>query len=290
MSTDPRATDVTPTHRASRRRARPLLVMGAATATALAVLGAWNASATPHATGSGTGTPSSPPRAQAAHWEADPARGTKVFEGVETKPGEINVVDDPTGRHGKTYRLHTSGEKTSPDERVRVETRGHRAPDGERLRFQEGDTVYVGWRSLWDPLPTAGKNWVALWQLKDYGSGAATPPLSLRARGNGTVDLEYNDPDLKTTELWNTSLRTGQWYDFVVGLTISSDPGKGTVQFWVDGEKQRLNGAETFKGATLRADWVTDKWGVYRSDGVRGPATAYLNSARVGASYDDVAP
>ncbi|GAA2066883.1 heparin lyase I family protein [Streptomyces albiaxialis] len=275
------------THRARRRRGRPALVGAAAAATALALLGAWNATATP---GTDATRANGGPGADAVRWEADPAQGTKVFEGVEKKPGEIGVVDDPTGRHGKTYRLHTSGEKTDPDERVRVETRGHRTPDGERLRFQEGDKVYIGWRSLWDPLPTAEKNWVALWQLKDYGSGAATPPLSLRARGNGAVDLEYCDPDLKTTELWHADLKTGQWYDFVVGLTVSDDPAKGKVEFWANGEKQQLKGEDVFKGATLRADWVTDKWGVYRSDGVKGPATAYLNSAKVGTSYEDVAP
>ncbi|MEU7583440.1 heparin lyase I family protein [Streptomyces sp. NPDC041068] len=223
-------------------------------------------------------------------WQADPAKGTSVFEGTETKPGTIGVVDDPKGRYGRTYELHTSGDKVSPDERVRVEVRGHKKPDGSRLRFEEGDTVYVGWRSMWEPLPTRAGDWVVLWQLKDYGSGASTPPLSIRARGNGTVDLEYADPDLKTTQLWNAPLRTGEWHDFVVGIKVSDDPSKGSVQFWYDGRRQDLKGASTYKAATLRADWVTDKWGVYRSDGVKGAATAYLNGAKVGRGYEDVAP
>ncbi|MGW0733373.1 hypothetical protein [Streptomyces sp. NPDC002851] len=42
-------------------------------------------------------------------------------------------------------------------------------------------------------------------------------------------------------------------------------------------------------GATLRADRVIDKWGVHRSDGVKGEATAYLNAAKVGRSYEEVA-
>ncbi|MEU6662918.1 heparin lyase I family protein [Streptomyces sp. NPDC046821] len=223
-------------------------------------------------------------------WQADPAKGTAVFEGVEKKPGTVSVVDDPSGRYGRTYKLATSGDKISDVDRVRVETRGHRTPDGARLRFEEGDTVYVGWRSMWKPLPTRAGDWVVLWQLKDYGAGASTPPLSLRARGDGTVDLEHADPDLKTTRLWNAPLKTGEWHSFVVGIKVSDDPAKGSVRFWYDGRPQELKGSPSFTGATLRGDWVTDKWGVYRSDGVKGAATAYLNGAKVATSYADAAP
>lgn len=226
--------------------------------------------------------------APATSWEAETSRGTSVFEGVEKKPGSIDVVDDPLGEHGSVYRLHTSGEQQG-SERVRVETRGHCTPDGERLRFTEGDTYYIGWRSMWDPLPTAEGEWVALWQLKDYGSGAATPPLSLRARGD-VLDLEYADPDMKTTRLWEIPLPRGSWNSFVVGVHVSSDPGKGWVRFWYNGEEQLLSGQKQVPAATLRADFVTDKWGVYRSDGVRGEATAYLADAKVGTGYADVAP
>ncbi|MFE0103856.1 heparin lyase I family protein [Streptomyces sp. NPDC059009] len=250
------------------------MVSGVVAAGALGLAGGWHADAGQSA---------------APLWQADPAKGTGVFEGVETKPGTVSVVDDPKGQYGKTYKLYTSGDKVDPDERVRVETRGHKTSDGGRLRFKEGDTVYVGWRSMWNPLPTHSGDWVVLWQLKDYGAGAATPPLSLRARGDGTVDLEYADPDLKTTQLWNTPLETGQWHHYVVGIKVSDDPAKGSVRFWYDGKPQKLKGASAYKAATLRADWVTDKWGVYRSDGVTGAATAYLNGAKVGRNYEDVA-
>ncbi|GAA2775305.1 heparin lyase I family protein [Saccharopolyspora taberi] len=227
--------------------------------------------------------------APAPRWEADPGRGTEVFEGIETKPGNVEVIADPKGQHGDVYRLDTSGEPEG-SERVRVETRGHLTPDGRPLRFTEGGTYYVGWRSMWGPLPTAEGEWVALWQLKDYGSGAATPPLSIRARGD-QLDLEYADPGMKTTRLWQADLPLEQWNSFVVGIGVSSDPARGWVRFWVNGEEQELGGRPgQYPAATLRADFVTDKWGVYRSDGITGPATAYLADARVGTSYEDVAP
>ncbi|MFE6689196.1 heparin lyase I family protein [Streptomyces sp. NPDC057743] len=224
-------------------------------------------------------------------WRADPAKGTAAFEGVETKPGSVKVVDDPTGKHGKSYQLHTSGDKIDGPTRVRVETRGHRTANGP-LRFsKEGDVYYIGWRSMWGPLPTQKGGWVVLWQLKDYGSGAATPPLSLRARGDGLVDLEYADPKLKTTRLWHTPLALNTWHDFVIGIKVSKDPAKGWVRLWHDGAAQKLpGGVEQYPAATLRADWVTDKWGVYRSDTVKGQATAWLNGPAVGRSYGDVAP
>ncbi|MFJ5679800.1 heparin lyase I family protein [Streptomyces sp. NPDC093097] len=224
-------------------------------------------------------------------WRADPAKGTAAFEGTETKPGSVKVVDDPAGKHGKSFQLHTSGDKIDGPTRVRVETRGHRTADGP-LRFsREGDVYYIGWRSMWGPLPTKKGDWVVLWQLKDYGSGAATPPLSLRARGDGAVDLEYADPQLKTTRLWHTPLTLDTWHDFVIGIKVSKDPSRGWVRLWHNGTAQKLpNGKEQYPAATLRADWVTDKWGVYRSDGVKGQATAWLNSPAVGRSYQDVAP
>ncbi|WP_369359456.1 heparin lyase I family protein [Streptomyces sp. cg2] len=230
-------------------------------------------------------------RHAATLWRADPARGSADFEGTETKPGTVRAVDDPAGRHGKSFELHTSGKKIDGPTRVRVETRGHRTGAGP-LRFsRDGDVYYVGWRSMWGPLPTKKGDWVVLWQLKDYGSGAATPPLSLRARGDGTVDLEYCDPELRTTQLWHTPLTLHTWHDFVIGIKVSKDPARGWVRLWHDGTPQQLpGGTEQYRAATLRGDWVTDKWGVYRSDGIEGPATAWLNSPAVGRSYRDVAP
>lgn len=268
-------------------------VVGLAAGAALA--GTWTASGAVGTPAEGPGHPASAAagRSSAAPlWRADPDRGKAAFEGTETTPGTVDVVDDPTGRYGRTYALHTSGDKVDDATRVRVETRGHRTDSGERLRFsREGDVFHIGWRSMWGPLPTKKGDWVALWQLKDYGPGAATPPLSLRARGDGTLDLEYCDPDMKTTQLWHAPLTLGSWHDFVIGIKISKDPGSGWVKLWHNGKPQQLaGGTQQFKAATLRADWVTDKWGVYRSDGVEGPATAYLNSAAVGRTYADVAP
>jgi hypothetical protein len=221
-------------------------------------------------------------------WQADPSKGLKSFEGVETKPGAVTVVNSI---YGKAYRFATSGIKIDASTRVRVESRGQQTAGGSPLRFsRDGDVFYVGWRSMWGPLPTKKGNWVVLWQLKDYGSGAATPPLSIRARGNGQIDLEYADPALKTTQLWSAPLTLNHWNSFVIGFKVSKNPSKGWVQFWYNGKRQTLTGGTTqFKAATLRADFVTDKWGVYRSDGVTGAATAWLSNARVGLSYASVA-
>ncbi|QIZ39839.1 hypothetical protein FDZ84_28220 [Saccharopolyspora sp. ASAGF58] len=225
-------------------------------------------------------------RIPAPLWTDETDCGTSVFEGIETKPGSVEVVFDPQGQHGDVYRLHTSGEQEG-SEWAWVETRGHKTPDGDRLRFTEGDTYYIGWKSMWGPLPTKTGDWVALWQIKDYGSGAATPPRSLRARGD-VLDLEYCDPDMKMTQLWKIPLPKDSWNSFVVGVRISSDPFKGWVHFWHNGEEQVLNGQTQLPAAMLCADFVTDKWGVYRSDGITGEATAYLADAKVGTSYEDV--
>ncbi|MGD3110038.1 heparin lyase I family protein [Streptomyces sp. YGL11-2] len=275
-----------------KRPPTPRIRWGVALVTGVALAGTWTAAAQEAPSGTGpAGAHRATGHRAAPLWRADPAKGSASFEGVETKPGSVTVVDDPAGQHGRSFELHTSGDKIDGPTRVRVETRGHRTAGGP-LRFsQEGDVFYIGWRSLWGPLPTKKGDWVVLWQLKDYGSGASTPPLSLRARGDGTVDLEYCDPGLKTTRLWHTGLSLKTWHDFVVGIRISKNPADGWVRLWHDGTAQKLaGGTEQYRAATLRADWVTDKWGVYRSDGVRGQATAWLNSPAVGRSYQDVAP
>ncbi|MFF2811555.1 heparin lyase I family protein [Streptomyces sp. NPDC058000] len=275
-----------------KRSLTPHLRWGVALFTGIALTGACSATAqqAPSAVRPGGAHPAADPHA-AVLWRADPAKGAANFEGTETKPGTVKVVDDPTGQHGNSFELHTSGDKIDGPTRVRVETRGHRTGNGPLRYSRQGDVYYIGWRSMWGPLPMKKGDWVVLWQLKDYGSGAATPPLSLRARGDGTVDLEYCDPQLKTTQLWHAPIALNTWHDFVLGIKVSKDPARGWVRLWHDGTAQKLpGGTEQYPAATLRGDWVTDKWGVYRSDGVKGPATAWLNSPAVGRSYQDVAP
>lgn len=55
-------------------------------------------------------------------------------------------------------------------------------------------------------------------------------------------------------------------------------------------ERFALPDRERYAGATLWGTHVNTKWGVYRSGPNSGRATAWLNNAKLGTSYADVAP
>jgi Polysaccharide lyase len=232
------------------------------------------------------------PTVQNVLWTADPARGTGVFDGLEQDPGRISVGDDPQGRFGRCFKYEIwdlSGSKE------RCESRGMRGTDGRPLRIgtgQEGRTFYFGWRSLWSPLPIASGRWTALYQL--HVSGVSSPevnvgPFVLRTLGDGRLYFQHISPNGSDRHIWSTSLRIGTWQRFAIGFLLSRS-GSGWVEFWYDGVQQRFsNGQTRFPGQTLWGSHVNTKWGIYRSGPNNGRGTAYLNSARLGTSYADVA-
>jgi hypothetical protein len=261
----------------SRRRARWTIVAGITAALLLSGVG--SAGADPVVT------------PQSVIWEADPARGTSVFQSLERAPGTITVADDPKGVHGRSFRYETWDNADGKKERC--ESKGHRRPDGSIFTYnQEGATYYVGWRSLWDPMPITRGRWTAFWQLHWYGAGPGGGPMTLRTLGDGKLHLQYVAPNgSQDRNIWSTALPLGSWNSFVVAVKVSKSASVGYIEFWFNGMKQRfVNGADRYPGATLKGDYFTNKWGVYRSGPNSGRARAYLNHARVGTSYEDVAP
>jgi hypothetical protein len=221
-------------------------------------------------------------------WTADPAKGTGVFQGLERAPGTITVAGDPQGRFGPSFRYDIFD---NPSTKERCESRGM---TGVNLgSAQEGQVFYFGWRSLWQPLPIAKGRWTALWQLHVSGVGAGglnVGPFVLRTLGDGQLQFQHISPDGSDRAIWKTPLPIGSWNSFVVGFKLSRDNRVGWVSFWYNGQPQRLaNGAFQYPGATLWGTHVNVKWGIYRSHGNNGHGTAYLNHARLGTSYADVA-
>lgn len=83
---------------------------------------------------------------------------------------------------------------------------------------------------------------------------------------------------------------TGQWNDWVIGFRLSRG-NDGWVELYRNGVQQTFdNGQKRYAGATLWGTHVNTKWGVYRSGPNSGRATAWLNNAKLGTSYADVAP
>jgi hypothetical protein len=265
-----------------RHRAQELLIAAVSTAVLLSagVVAARTAAAAP--------TKAAP---DGLIWAADPARGTGVFQSLERAPGTIDVAADPKGVYGPSFRYETWDNADGKKERC--ESKGHRRPDGSTFTYsQEGATYYVGWRALWDPMPITRGRWTAFWQLHWYGAGPGGGPMTLRTLGDGKLHLQYVAPNgSQDRNIWSTALPLGSWNSFVVAVKVSKKDTDGYIEFWYNGVQQTfVNGTRRYPGATLKGDYFTNKWGVYRSGPNSGRARAYLNHARVATTYADAAP
>ncbi|HEV3359463.1 MAG TPA: heparin lyase I family protein [Pseudonocardiaceae bacterium] len=227
-------------------------------------------------------------------WSGDPTRGNSAFEGVEEAPGTVSEVQDPTGHYGLSYKFQTT---TNGGVKSRCESRGLRLPDGSVYALDDskaGQTYYVGWRALWNPMPDKAGAWVALYQLHLDGAptdGAGAGPFVLRTLGDGMLHFQLEQPGGSWTHIWNAPLKLNTWNTFVIGFKLSRSNSVGWVQFWYDGVQQKFtNGATQYPAITLMGNHVNNKWGVYRSGVNTGIADAYLNDAKFGTTYQSVAP
>jgi hypothetical protein len=228
-------------------------------------------------------------------WAADPARGSRSFDTTETLPGTVTVAADPQGRYGPSFRYETW---ENPDgHKARCESKGMRQPDGSVLALDDsklGRVFYLGWRSLWTPLPTQSGAWISLFQLHVSGvqaGGLNVGPFVLRTLGDGKLYFQLFAPDGADRHIWSTALSVNAWNSFVIGFKLSRG-GDGWVEFWYNGVAQKFtNGSTRMPGPTLWGTHDNVKWGIYRSGANHtGHAVAYLNHARLGTSYGAVAP
>jgi Polysaccharide lyase len=222
-------------------------------------------------------------------WFADPTRGTGVFEGLEEAPGHISIVADPKGLHGQVYRYDTFDDKSFPKERC--ESRGTKTPSGN-FRVALGGTYYIGWREMWNPMPTNG-SWVAFWQMHGYGPAGQGAPLVLRAiNGDGNLYMQ-NNVNGTNVNFWKTKLVLNTWNTYVVHVHLATN-NTGWVELWYNGVPQTfINGKTRFNCPTWDAkagSFVMFKWGVYRSSTVngKGPASTFMSGARIGLNLADV--
>jgi hypothetical protein len=224
-------------------------------------------------------------------WEADPALGpAKVFDGLEQDPGSITVANDPQGKYGPSIKYETNDWSNGKE---RCESRGMRK-NGSPYRLgtaQEGQTFYFGWRALWQVNPNA-KHWIAVYQLHVSGvSGGQVNvgPFVLRTTGDGKLYFQHQSADGDWRHIWSAPFPVNEWNNWVIGFKLSRG-GDGWVEFYRNGVPQKFsNGSTRYPGATLWGTHVNTKWGVYRSGANSGKATAYLNSAKLGTTYADVA-
>lgn len=226
----------------------------------------------------------------AGNTSLSPARN---FDGLEQDPGSITVANDPQGRYGASFRYETWDWSEGKE---RCESRGLRRPDNSVLRINDemaGQTLYIGWRALWQPMPTSSGRWIALFQLHLSGRRPGEPgagPYVLRTLGDGRLHFQYTRPDGTAQHIWSTQFRANTWQTFVIGFQVSRG-SDGWTQFWYNGQQQEFtNGSTRYSGPTLMGSHVNVKWGVYRSGPNSGTAVAWVNRPRLGTTLADVAP
>jgi hypothetical protein len=260
-------------------------------ATATEAAAAGGAEAAP-ATGA---APAAPPGVLAPLlWAGNPSLGpARNFDGLERDPGTITVASDPQGRFGASFRFETFDWANGKE---RCESRGLRRPDGSVLRINnsmQGQTLYLGWRALWQPMPTTRGRWISLFQLHISGRSPGEPgagPYVLRTLGDGMLHFQYVTPNGTSRHIWNAPLRVGQWQTFVIAFRVSRG-ADGWTSFWYNGAQQRFtDGSTQFRGPTLMGTHVNVKWGVYRSGPNSGRAVAWVNQPRLGTTLGDVLP
>ncbi len=196
------------------------------------------------------------------------------------------------GLYGLVYRYQTWDNFNHYKERV--ESRGNVTPDG-KFRLAVNHDYYIGWRALWTPMPIK-PGWVALFQMHGYGPPGQGAPLVLRCvNGDGNLYLQNNANGVNVN-FWHTPFKPGVWHTFVVHTYLSTSHTQGYTELWYDGARQAfINGKDRWYGPTwdpMPGSFNMLKWGCYRSARMNGagPATAYMSDARIGTTYDDVAP
>lgn len=213
-----------------------------------------------------------------ALWDATIATtGLKGFKDTPyniTGSSSVTVVDGPP----KAIRFTVP----SGSQRAEIE------PDvGE---FSEGETrffrlTYV----LPASFPANPHGFQLATQWKNDGDGS--PPLELRIeRGEFVLGGGFGHPG--GSKLFSTDIApviTGRPVDIIVGIRFSSDPAKGQVDVWIDGQQKvtgyRPPGGTLYPG--LSSYW---KVGLYRDTANPGTASADLTGAALGESYDSVRP
>jgi hypothetical protein len=225
-------------------------------------------------------------------WQTDTTRGTSVFLSLEEAPGTISIVNDPLGQVGQVYHYQTFDDPSYAKERC--ESKGTVTPTGD-FRPSVTGNYYIGWREMWNPMPTAG-DWVALFQMHGYGPAGQGAPLVLRCvNGDGNLYMQ-NGVNGANVNFWKTKFVTGVWHSFVLHIQLSTDPTKGYVEIWYDGVRQTfIDGTNHYVCSLVDqkpGSYVEFKWGVYRSATVngKGPASTYMTDAKIGTAFADVDP
>lgn len=230
---------------------------------------------------SGPGTPAAPASAASdlsiasILWDGDANDGTGVFKVLNLEDGAaLAAVNNTT--YGKIWRFH----KPVGSNRCEV----HAA---QGFQADEGDDIYLGWRSQLAMPATTTTN--AFFQWKAYGSNMTQNfPIVIKAV-SGELRLYHFAPGQIGTILWSTPLSVNSWNSFVLRINVSRTATTGFIEFWYNGVKQTLTGgSQRYYGRTLDADYCDPKWGVYGASSTE--IYNRIHALKIASTYSEAAP
>jgi len=208
-------------------------------------------------------------------WDGDANSGTGVFKTLNVEDGSTIAAANNT-TYGKIWRF------SKPVGSNRCEVH---AASG--FQADEGDDIYIGWRSqVAMPVNTTTN---AFFQWKAYGSNMLQNyPIVIKAV-NGDLKLMHAAPGGTTTYIWSTPMSVNSWNRFVIRIKVSRDASIGFIEFWYNGTKQTLsNGLQRYMGRTLDADYCDPKWGVYGASATL--VENRVHALKIASTYAEAAP
>jgi len=190
--------------------------------------------------------------------------------------GDISWYND--SQEGTCYRVRCV-DTTTTDNRERAEFTHYADPN---------QTVYVGWKSRLDLIPSSEVRTV--FQYKAHGAWTINYPITIEATGN-TYRLRSFDTSNTGTTIWSTTLPDNQWFSIVLKVNISTDPNVGYIELWYNGVHQTLsNGSTRWTAATFSGSSCDFHFGIYRSDRVNGTEYHYILRPCVATTYGEADP
>lgn len=224
-----------------------------------------------------------------------------VGDEAGVSPSTVTTVND--SEHGKVWKVN------KPKNRKRGEL-ARAEGDVDFYAPKEGDDIYIGWRWKIDTENSAKiTEESTVWQWKSEGTHDQNYPLNMEYDG----DLTFNawGPDYANnssqaamrTVLWRKAVPQNTWVTLVVRIKVDKDDFGGLVQFWFNGEPQKLTNAQfdkyqvnlssdkyTANHRTNDGSGVYPKWGIYNKKSCEYNASAYFDEMKIGSSLNSVMP
>lgn len=223
---------------------------------------------------------------------------------LQAEGGGFRAVTSPRrqGEYAGQFVVKPGSTPVPGGERAEVST------DQDLIDGEEGDEAWYGWSTRFpaDLNPLVGldqKNIFTQFHAGPEGDprvctppitfsvktdGRAEPFIQFTARGGAYETSNPADCRRESDQRWNIGpVKDDVWQDFVMHVGWSSDPAKGFVEVWLDGEPviPRTRTATLFE----QDGYVYLKQGFYRDESPR-TSVIYHDGMTLGSSYGAVAP